>query len=116
MVLKLLLVSLVAVGMAFFGSSILSVTVLNHVDLDFFYVSILPSLVIWLGLSPLIARCNYFVAAGIGLVSPVFGSLGGFPPLSWLFILHAPQVVFPVGIVTGILVKFVVSTGSSRKR
>ena len=70
---------------------------------------VLPSVALWLMLALILHRQNYLTAFGWGLLSPLIGSLF----VAWLagpaIVLAMWYVAFPVGIVTGFLVKFCVS-------
>jgi hypothetical protein len=68
-----------------------------------------PSILLWLVLAFVLRRHNYITAIGWGLLSPIIGSLmvaGPFGPFVALAMWYA---TFPVGIITGVLVKLCMS-------
>lgn len=70
------------------------------------------SIAIWLVLALVIHRSNTYVTAiAWGLFSPLIGATFLGPPISYLYVLSTWYVCFPVGLATGLLVKFAVSLG-----
>jgi hypothetical protein len=75
-----------------------------------FVFAIVPYMVFWTLMALLLKHQPYFVAAALGLLSPLVGTsfflVGG-----WAIAVEMWYIVFPMGIVTGILVKACVSVG-----
>jgi hypothetical protein len=70
------------------------------------------SVTIWLVLALVIHRSNTYVTAiAWGLFSPLIGATFLGPPISYLYVLSKWYVCFPIGLATGLLVKFCVSIG-----
>ena len=70
------------------------------------------SIAIWLVLALVIHHSNTYVTAiAWGLFSPLIGATFLGPPISYLYVLSTWYVCFPVGLATGLLVKFAVSLG-----
>jgi hypothetical protein len=70
-----------------------------------------PSVLLWLALSPMLAHGGYVTAAGWGLLSPLLGSLLVAGPAGPFVALVLWYVTFPVGVLTGLLVKACLSAG-----
>ena len=70
-----------------------------------------PSVLLWLALSPLLSNGDYVTAAGWGLLSPILGSLLAAGPVGPFVALVLWYVTFPVGVLTGVLVKVCLSAG-----
>ena len=110
---RLALTALVAAVMAVIGYQLTFKPASERWTLDeqsFFFVG--PSVLLWLALAFVLYRQNYITAVGWGLLSPILGSLfvGGLAgPFLVLTMWYA---AFPVGVLTGVLVKLCLAFGS----
>jgi hypothetical protein len=110
--LRLALVVLAAVVMAVVGYQLLFRDGAEMWTLDrqsFYFVW--PSVVLWVALAPVVSRHDYVTAVGWGVLSPIVGALFVAGPVGIFAVLAQWYVTFPVGVVTGVLVKFATSVG-----
>lgn len=110
--LRLALVVLVAAAMAVVGYQLLfregsERWILDGQSLYF----VLPSVLLWLALAPVLSRHGYVTAVGWGVLSPLIGALFVAGPFGFFVVLALWKVAFPVGVVTGVLVKLAISIG-----
>jgi hypothetical protein len=75
----------------------------------FLYVGV-PYVVFWTLIAFLVKRQTYLLATGLGLLSPLICS-SFFLLVGWIIVLQVWYIAFPIGIVTGLLVKVCVSVG-----
>jgi hypothetical protein len=73
------------------------------------------SVVLWSVLSAALGRRSLKTWAAWGLVSPILGGLLVFPPASFALIIVKSYVVFPVGLVTGMLMWAIFEIGHSNR-
>jgi hypothetical protein len=109
-VVRLSLVAAVAAGMAVAGE--LFVFGINGAPSGGFIFFAALSIAVWLVLALAIHSSNTYVTAiAWGLFSPLIGATFIAPPISYLYVFSKWYACFPVGIATGLLVKFCVSLG-----
>jgi hypothetical protein len=112
---RLVLTAFIAAVMAVVGYQFIFTDDSERWKLDgqsFYFV--VPSVLLWLVLAPVLRRQNYVSAVGWGLLSPLIGSLLAGGPAGPLLVLVMWYAAFPIGILTGVLVKLCVSLGSKR--
>ncbi len=110
--LRLALVVLVAVAMAVVGYQMLFREGSERWTLDgqsLYFVG--PSVLLWLVLAPVLSRHGYVTAVGWGVLSPIIGALFVAGPFGFFVVLSLWNIAFPVGVVTGVLVKLATSIG-----
>ena len=110
------LTAMVAAVMAVIGYQLMFKEGAERWSLDgqsFFFV--VPSVLLWLALAFVLYRQNYVTAIGWGLLSPLVGSLFVGGVAGPVVALAMWYVTFPVGILTGVLVKLCVSVGGRRR-
>jgi hypothetical protein len=117
MVVRLSLVVCVAAVMAVVGYQLMikAPAEWGRLDAQSFYF-VWPSIWLWLALAFVLRRQNYTTAIGWGVLSPIIGSLmvaGPFGPFVALAMWYA---TFPVGIITGVLVKLCMSSSLKSRR
>ena len=109
-VVRLSLVAAIAAGMG--ATGYLLVFGVNGATGGGLALFVALSIAIWLVLALVIHRSNTYVTAiAWGLFSPLIGATFLGPPISYLYVLSKWYACFPVGLATGLLVKFCVSLG-----
>ena len=105
--LRLIPVSIIAVAMAVVGLYLPTTIKGPALPLVGYVWVASSSVILWSALAFPVHRYNYAVAALLGVLSPLMGAFLVCPPVSHIYILYYWYVVFPVGLVTGLLVKLV---------
>jgi len=72
---------------------------------------VLPSVALWLVLDPILSQRSYVTAIGWGLLSPFLGSLLVAGPAGLFGVLTMWYAALPIGVITGLLVRFCASLG-----
>ncbi len=114
---RLTLTALIATMMAVVGYQLMfkPVNELSEFDGQSF-MFVVPSVLLWSLLAFVLRRETYVTAVGWGVLSPIIGSL----LINWaigpVVAIVMWYVTFPVGILTGVLVKLCVSFGDSSSR
>ena len=116
-IVRLCLTALVATIMAVIGYQLMFKQGVERWNLDeeslYFVV---PSVLLWLALAVVLYRGNYVTAMGWGLLSPIVGSFFVGGPAGPVVALVSWYVTFPIGILTGVLVKLCLSIRSRPPR
>jgi hypothetical protein len=71
---------------------------------------VVPYMACWAVLALLVRNQTYLVAAALGVLSPVI-STSFFVLVGWIVVIKLWYITFPIGIATGILVKWCMSVG-----
>lgn len=111
---RLILTALIATMMAIVGYQLMFKPINELLQFDeqsFMFVT--PSVLLWFVLAFILRRETYVTAVGWGLLSPIIGSLF----INWAIgpavAIVMWYVTFPIGILTGVMVKLCVSFGDA---
>jgi hypothetical protein len=105
-IVRLLIIAITSAAMSLLGVWLLDRDPNNDFTLGGYAYITCISVILWIGLSFLVARSNLAATVAVGLISPLIGGLVVCPGASHIHLLENWKITFPIGVATALLVRF----------